>query len=286
MTLKSKIISLISFSLFFSFLAAPAAFAFSFSSFDEPLKPYKKEDNQGKEQIYNWYISLGLGESWSFASGHLGEDYVLRAQKDVDGNNISKAEIGQPVYSIADGTVFQVADWPECGSGNHGWGGVVLIKHQIPKDAGEKFNLAGTILLDPKAKDKKAEKKRVKKLEEKGTKVVYSMYGHLKNIPAKKGQLIKKGDKIGEIGDVCKRNSANKYSPHLHFEIKDQGAINGKGADKKIDGIYGVGEGYSHIKNYAPNRYIPSKFIENNKDLIIEEKPLVQKIKEKAAALY
>lgn len=276
MYFKSKIISLIFISLVFSFLAAPAAFAFSFSGFDKPLKPYEKEDKQGKEQIYNWYVSLGLGESWSFASGHLGEDYVLRAQKDVDGNNISKAEIGQPVYSIADGVVFQVANWPECGKGNHGWGGVVLIKHQIPEDVDEKFNLTGTILLDPRAKDKKAEKKRVKKSAEKGTKIAYSMYGHLKNISVKNGQLIKKRDKIGEIGNVCKRNSANKYSPHLHFEIKNQEAID--------EWQGGIGFGYSKIPNHAPNRYIPSKFIENNKNLIItEEKPksITEKIKEK-----
>lgn len=63
MSFKSKIIFLISLSLIFSFLLTFTACAFSFSGFEEPLKPYKKEDKQGKEQTYNWYTSLGLGES-------------------------------------------------------------------------------------------------------------------------------------------------------------------------------------------------------------------------------
>ena len=272
MFFKSKIISLISLSLFFSFLTV---FAFTFSGFDQPLKSYKKEDKQGREQTYNWYVSLELGESWDLSSGHLGEDWVLLDQKDVDNNDISKAEIGQSVYSIADGIVFKVADWPECGAGNHGWGGVVLIKHQIPDDIDKKFNLTNTILPNPKGTEeaKKAEGKRIQGLEEKGTKVVYSMYGHLKNIQVKEGDAIKKGDKVGEIGEVCYKNSTKKYTPHLHFEIKDQNAIDG---EKKIEGISGIGEGYSKLDAYAPNRYIPSNFIENNKNLIVEEKPIAQ----------
>lgn len=39
-------------------------------------------------------------------------------------------------------------------------------------------------------------------------------YGHMKNIYAKKGQFIKKGDIIGEVG-----RTGTATGPHLHFEI-------------------------------------------------------------------
>ena len=280
--------------LFLSFVVVSIVFAFTFSGFDQPLKPYKKLDKSGIEQSYSWENSNPLGDSWGnylcdnngdgkkeewcccLYRGHLGEDWVLSAKTDVDNNDISKAEIGQSVYSIADGVIFKVANWPECPRDkSHGWGGVVLVKHQIPDDIDKKFNLTNTILPNPKGTEeaKKAEGKRIQGLEEKGTKVVYSMYGHLKNIQVKEGDAIKKGDKVGEIGEVCYKNSTKKYTPHLHFEIKDQNAIDG---EKKIEGISGIGEGYSKLDAYAPNRYIPSNFIENNKNLIVEEKPIAQ----------
>jgi len=228
MKFKVKLLFVLSFLFFTSIFIV---FAFSFSGFGYPTSASGEKTAK---------ISLGLGESWSFASGHLGEDYLL-------GENA-------PVYSIADGIVFKVASWPECpNSASHGWGGVVIIKHQIPDNINKNFDTTNATLQGSPAIS--------------NPKVVYSMYGHLKNIQVKEGETIKKGSIIGEVGKVCKKNGGT-YAPHLHFEIKDQNAIDG---EDKIRKIPGIGHGYSGRDGYAPNRYIPSKFIENNKDLIIKE---------------
>jgi len=228
MKFKVKLLFVLSFLFFTSIFIA---FAFSFSGFGYPTSASGEKTAK---------ISLGLGESWSFASGHLGEDYLL-------GENA-------PVYSIADGIVFKVASWPECpNSASHGWGGVVIIKHQIPDNINKNFDTTNATLHGSPAIS--------------NPKVVYSMYGHLKNIQVKEGETIKKGSIIGEVGKVCKKNGGT-YAPHLHFEVKDQSAIE---KDVVIENIPGIGHGYSGRDGYAPNRYIPSKFIENNKDLIIKE---------------
>lgn len=44
---------------------------------------------------------------------------------------------------------------------------------------------------------------------------IYTLYGHMKNLPlVKVGELVKKGQKIGIQG-----NTGNSTGPHLHFEI-------------------------------------------------------------------
>lgn len=238
------LISILVFIIISHFLFLTDTFAFSFSGFIYPTS------STGKNIVP---ITLGLGESWDFASGHLGEDYFLSENADV--------------YAVADGVVFKVADWPECPfAKSYGWGGVVIIKHQIPDNIDKKFNTEGTILKGSPAISY--------------PKVVYSMYAHLKNIRVKNGQKIKKGDKLGEVGRVCMRGGGT-YIPHLHFEIKDQNAI--------IKEWEGIGRGYSTVTGYAPNRYIPSKFIENNKNLIIVEPSLpakpIKKTETKAASV-
>ncbi|MDX1959644.1 MAG: M23 family metallopeptidase [Leptospiraceae bacterium] len=71
-----------------------------------------------------------------------------------------------------------------------------------------------------------------------------SLYAHFHKVYVKVGDKVKKGAKIGTIGDANK-----KYSPHLHFEMRDD--IN-----------LPVGGGYASIKTGYMN---PKKFIKENR---------------------
>ena len=66
-------------------------------------------------------------------------------------------------------------------------------------------------------------------------KTFYSMYAHLKELSAKEGMLVKKGQQIGEVGDeFCLENGG--WPSHLHLqlstEIIHQGYTAGK--DKRL----------------------------------------------------
>lgn len=88
---------------------------------------------------------------------------------------------------------------------------------------------------------------------------IYSMYGHLNNIHIRKGDLVKRGQQIGTIG----KGENNRYSAHLHFEIRTD-----TNPDKLKPGI-----GYS--KTPKPNGWVdPSEFIDSHRQLISPPAPL------------
>lgn len=194
----------------------------------------------------DWHISLGLGESWYSGSnskwyrGHLGIDLVESEHTNF--------------YVSSVGTIDKVLRWPKCygkttkcdedgcfefDDHNHGWGPTVVIKHEYEPS----YNTDGTYLEVTPAEDNPT--------------IVYTQYGHLDSVDhLEKGQTVEKGEYLGQIGQIC------GWIPHLHFEIKDQAAID-------YDRTYssGAGFGYSGTDGHAPNRYIPQAFIEANKHL-------------------
>lgn len=179
------------------------------------------------------YKSIGFAKTWTDSVGknyigHLGDDFL--------------GDVGTSIFAIADGVVNVVYDWPACPrSQSHGWGGVIIIRNEVNNPY---FFISKNSIVTKGTQEK--------------PKVVYTQYSHIKNILVNVGDKVKKGQKIAEIAYVC------NYVEHLHFEIKDQYAI-----DNEIHN--GVGKGYSGVDNYAPHHYSPSIFIENNKDLIIED---------------
>ncbi len=95
--------------------------------------------------------------------------------------------------------------------GGEGWGNVIRIVHTLPN--GKQYE---------------------------------SLYAHCDKILVKKKTWVRKGQKIGTIGNVN-----GKYLAHLHFEIRD-------------DIHMGIGKGYSKKTNGYLN---PTKFIKKHRSL-------------------
>ncbi|MFA6427801.1 MAG: peptidoglycan DD-metalloendopeptidase family protein [Candidatus Magasanikbacteria bacterium] len=195
--------------------------------------------------LSDYYLSNGFGAKYTDKYvGHLGEDFAVDA--------------GTQVKSIANGEVVKSVRWALCDKveiidgvrkkveDSHGWGGVVIIKHEVVNP--DVFSSDGTIITAS---------------TENNPTVVYSLYGHLTNIKVEDGDIVKKGDIIADVAKLC------IYDAHLHFEVKDAKAF-------QDDILGGVGKGYSGTTGYAPHRYSPSKFIELNKNLGVQENQPIQ----------
>ncbi len=86
-------------------------------------------------------------------------------------------DLGDPVLSTAHGIVVFARDF------RMGWGNVVIIRHAYPESGQTKF--------------------------------VDSLYGHLQQILVREGQVVRRGQKVGTIG-----NNRGMYDAHLHFEMR------------------------------------------------------------------
>ena len=113
---------------------------------------------------------------------------------DWNGIGGGNTDYGDPIYAISNGIVVYADNL------KGGWGNVVRIYHNY----GSKLRPL----------------------------YVESIYAHLEKILISSGSIVKKGEKIGTIG-----NANGKYLAHLHLEIRDQ--INmeiGQGYSKKTTG--------------------------------------------------
>ena len=86
-------------------------------------------------------------------------------------------DLGDPVLSTAHGIVVFARDFRQ------GWGNVVIIRHAY--------------------------------LESGQTRFVDSLYGHLLQIAVREGQVVRRGQRVGAIG-----NNRGMYDAHLHFEMR------------------------------------------------------------------
>jgi len=197
-----------------------------------PVFPYSDGFDYPVGNRYNfdgWYTNLSLGCSWcrkdeiTFYYGHLGEDYL----KD------SGSTKGEMVYSTSNGVIYKIYT----GRPNS-WGGVIIIKHVAP--SWDHFSVAGATLSES---------------TEVFTDMVYTLYGHLDlaEIYVHEYDNVARGTPIGKIGFV-----PAFPIPHLHFEVKNQNAI-----DMEFES--GIGRGYSLVDNFAPNHYKPLAFIGANR---------------------
>jgi murein DD-endopeptidase MepM/ murein hydrolase activator NlpD len=129
--------------------------------------------------------------------------------EDWDGVGGGDTDLGDPVYCIGDGIVVFARD---C---HQGWGNVIIVRH-VYREGGSIRN-------------------------------VDSLYGHLNKILVRRGQTVRRGQQIAEIG-----NAHGLYDAHLHLEVRKNIAI-GMSRDKFAQ----------DLSNY----YDPTNFIESHRRL-------------------
>lgn len=125
--------------------------AFFSDGFDFPV---------GKPDAKNYFKALNFGQRL-----HLGEDW--------NGKGGGNTDLGDPVYTVANGLVVY-ADDICCG-----WGNTIRVIHFLPYHTEYKY--------------------------------VETIYSHLHNIHVEVGDLITRGDQIGSIGNAKGRYSAHLH---------------------------------------------------------------------------
>jgi murein DD-endopeptidase MepM/ murein hydrolase activator NlpD len=99
--------------------------------------------------------------------------------EDWNGAGGGDSDMGAPVYSIGDGVVTWAYDVRQ------GWGNVVIIRYAYRDPASGQVRF------------------------------IDALYGHLREMLVKVGQIVKRGQQVGTIG-----NNRGMYAAHLHFEIR------------------------------------------------------------------
>jgi hypothetical protein len=102
--------------------------------------------------------------------------------EDWNGAGGGDTDLGDPIVACANGIVLFADDY------HVGWGNVVIIRHAYEEDGEVKF--------------------------------VDSLYGHLNDFKVKVGQIVRRGELIGTMG-----NNHGMYDAHLHLEMRKNLAI-------------------------------------------------------------
>ena len=99
--------------------------------------------------------------------------------EDWNGEGGGNTDYGDPVYAVASGVVTAAGDY------GPSWGNIITIEHQMKGATAPEYE------------------------------IVESQYAHLSVMNVSKGELVTRGQKIGEIG-----NANGAYYAHLHFEMR------------------------------------------------------------------
>ena len=212
-----------------------------------------------------WH-GIGVGDQGiNDADGHLGQDYVINSD---NGDGVTA---GKPVYAVANGIIVEVMNnqntsYGWCDNDDHGWGPVVVIRHENRNG----FDTTGSIVTTSCD-------------TETNPTVIYSLYGHLSKTSIQNlqiGQIVHMGDQLGVAGAYgVDQNSWTTNHPHV--EIKDEGGytegtwyktpanegVCPESTDYTCDSylIKGIGTAYSKENGFAPHRYELGAFINLNK---------------------
>jgi hypothetical protein len=135
------------------------------------------------------FAQVPMADGFVVPVGQNGKEYYrsrgLRANghlgEDWNGVGGGDTDLGDAVYSTAHGIVVFARDF------RMGWGNVVIIRHAYQEKGREKD---APLFVD-------------------------SLYGHLLNIAVKEGDIVRRDQRIGSIG-----NNRGMYEAHLHFEMR------------------------------------------------------------------
>ncbi len=139
--------------------------------------------------------------------------------EDWNGVGGGDSDLNDPIYTCADGVVTFAADLKA------GWGRVILIRHAYRDPA------TGQV------------------------RYVDSQYAHLRSILVKTGDFVKRGQKIGTMG-----NNRGMYAAHLHFEMRHN---------------LSIGMWRESVEKSTANWADPSSFIRAHRQLKREWRPVV-----------
>ncbi|MEM9819740.1 MAG: M23 family metallopeptidase [Bacteroidota bacterium] len=175
-----------------------------------PTIPEKEFD--GFFKAYPEYISDGF----DFPVGKPNAEGYYKAQlfgenkhlgEDWNGVGGGNTDLGDPVFSISNGLVTFSRD--VC----CGWGKVIRVVHRLPNHPEFKY--------------------------------IEAVYAHMHNVNVKAGDLIKRGQHIGTIG-----NAGGRYHAHLHFEMRN--FINMSLGPGYSDDVYGYENPSDFISKNRP----------------------------------
>jgi murein DD-endopeptidase MepM/ murein hydrolase activator NlpD len=111
-------------------------------------------------------------------------DPITKASTQTHGGVDIAAPFGTPLVAILDGTVHQARGTTIGGAPVGGFGAWVVLEHKATDFCGN-------------------------------PKTVYSLYGHVSRAYVRKGDIVKKGQRVADVGNEGTRTTGN----HLHFEI-------------------------------------------------------------------
>lgn len=161
-------------------------------------------------------FSYPMGDPLTLAGAVISFD-VGKALGHLGDDYWNNSQIGDPVHAVGDGVVYYVRYVASLGRTSN-WMDVVMIRH------------------------------RVKGIDE-PDEYLYSFYGHIRAVAGlKRGDIIKRGDKVGEITEIIVSDGQQSFKPHLHLELRNTIAAD------SCDGCYPsdkVGKGYSNKDEFS-----------------------------------
>ena len=169
------------------------------------------------------YTDPATGKTFNgwYVATSMGELYDLgiHTGEDWNGKGGGNTDLGQPVYATASGRVIEAKDY------GAPWGNVVYLEHHYQEN--------GTL------------------------KKVFSLYAHLNELKAKKGDHVKRRQLIGTIGD-----GHNSFPAHLHFEIRTSLMEN-----KPV--TYWPSSDNKNVGWVKKNYFSPSTFINDHRQITV-----------------